>query len=256
MYVDFKELQNKIPFKSLLDNLNIPYAETDTELKTDRHIVNKQKNLFLFKGSRDGGNIINFTSKYHNTDLRSAALWLIKTFLTEAPAPKKGLPEYEHYYHPFLAEHGISEELAKDYEVGYIKKGIMNGNIGFKVYQGGEYVGYAGIKVKDNTPFYPKGFKAGDYVWNIDRVPAPYCFLCGYYLDALILISKGYPLTTALFTKNATDKQLEKLSKYKQIILFHSTGENIATRLSHQMFVKLIKKPVNELTAEELEKLF
>jgi hypothetical protein len=255
-WIDFKEVSAKVSFKQLLDHLGIIYEETDTEIKTEKIVVNKTKNLFFYKGSKEGGNVINFTAKHLDTDLRTAALMLQKTFLQAPPEPKRGLPEYELKYHPFLQDNGIPPEVCTLYEVGYVSKGIMSGKIGFKVYQDSLYVGYIGKELKKEGYFYPNGFKASDCVYNLDKVDIPDCYLCSSPLDALILISRGFKNTLALFTKTATDRQLEKLQNFNRIVIFNCVGENVAARLSQKCFVKLVKTPVKDLTDEEIKALF
>ena len=51
-FVDFNEISREIPFKTLLDNLNIPYTEKNGELKG---IVKDHKFIVLVLPSHNDG---------------------------------------------------------------------------------------------------------------------------------------------------------------------------------------------------------
>lgn len=255
MRVDFNQISKAVPFKTLLDHLNIPYHEVRDKITTDDIIVTPSKNLFFPTKGGKGGNILHFYADHANLSIYDAAVFLQKTFLTKEKE-KKELPEYELFYHPILEENGIPETLALDYQVGYVKKGVMNGLISFKVVNNGEYVGCFGKKTNEEGFFCPAGFKSGDYLWNLDRADPPYVFLADNPFSALRAIARGFPNIVGMFNKGLTDRQADLLHKYSQIVIFHPAGENIATRLAQQAFVKLVKADIADLTDEQIDSTF
>src|SRR5690606_41829952 len=67
--------------------------------------------------------------------------------------PKREIPELELHYPDILASYSITEEMAKEYEVGLVKqKSIMSGKITFRVRDGlGQPIGYVGYQEKDGS---------------------------------------------------------------------------------------------------------
>jgi hypothetical protein len=71
--LDFKEISKMVSFKEVLDSLNIPYSETDKELKTEKIIANKEKNMFFDKATKKGGSVIQFYSDHTGKTAKEAA---------------------------------------------------------------------------------------------------------------------------------------------------------------------------------------
>ena len=106
-YLNFQEISEKVPFRALLDWLNIPYKEKNGELKGDLRgelfIVTESKNKYFLTKDKTGGGVINFLSDYKLIDLRASASELKKQFLTFTK-PKSDMPELKLEYCKFLEE--------------------------------------------------------------------------------------------------------------------------------------------------------
>lgn len=263
MFLDFNQISQAVLFRDLLDFLNIPYTESKTELRGEvkelKFIVNKNKNLFFSPNLKEArGSVINFLSYLHLVDLREAAEFLKTNFLKEAKEPKREIPELELLYTKEVEKLGITEELAKEFEVGMIKqKSVMAGKIAFKLYdENNNKVGYIGKEVKKDGWFFPKGFKR-DIVYNLYRRASDYAILVVSPLDVLYLHSLGFTYSLALLGKSATDGQIDLLKTFKRIMLFHPEPDNIILRLSQYCFIKAITlNSVRELSSEEIKKYF
>ena len=241
MFVDFKEV-SQIPFKAVLDWLNIGYTETDNELKGDTFIVSKDKNLFFNPKCKDEkGSVINFLALIRHVSARDAAIELKKQFQTARPEPKREIPELELHYTKEVKELGITEETAKNYEIGLVKqKSIMAGKVAFRVYdKDGKPIGYVGLK--DGQWFYPKGFEAGKHLYNYNRRNGSnFCVLCSSPLEAVKYHQdRGEGRVIALFSQSASDEQLELLKVFKYIILIHLKPQNVLYRLAQGSYVHL-----------------
>jgi hypothetical protein len=254
-FLNFKEISEKIPFKSVLDWLNIPYTTTykyleidgkeskiqvENELKGDTFIVLIERNLYFNPSNKnDKGGIINFIANRKNIDLREAAQELKDTFLKEQKPSDRELPNLELHYHPILKDKGISEEMAKDYEIGFVKQhSIISGRIAFKIYDElSIHTGYVAFNPKDNSWFFPKGFKRELY--NIHRIDSKEVILTVSIWETLEYIKKGMP-AVSLIGKTMTDKQAEQLSRFTNILVVHPEPDNIILRLHKNSFVKSV----------------
>jgi hypothetical protein len=241
MYVDFKEV-SAIPFKAVLDWLNIGYTETDNELKGDTFIVSKDKGLFFNPKCKDEkGSVINFLALHRHVSLRDAAIELKKQFQTVKQEPKRDIPELDLLYTAEVKDLGISEELAKNYEIGLVKqKSIMAGKVAFRVYdREGKPIGYVGLK--DGQWFYPKGFEAAKHLCNYNRRNGNnFCVLCSSPLEAVLYHQEHKePRVIALFNQSVSDEQIGLLKAFKYILLIHPKPENILSRLAKIAYVHI-----------------
>jgi len=243
-YLDFKKISQAVKFSILLDYLSIPYTEVKGELKGEGFIVNIGKNLFFDPNSENKGGPINFLANHENIDLRTAAKKLQDLLLKEPKKPKRDLPELELHYCKELEDWGISEAVAKDFEAGLVKvRSIMAGKVAFKLYdEQGKHVGYIGYDPKGW--FYPKGFKAGDYVYNLNRRNGnQFAFLVSSPLEVLKMQAKGHKNTIGLLSSSMSDRQLELISSFKYIYLVHPKPDNIILRLSKFCYCKAGETP-------------
>lgn len=237
-FLNFAEISQKIQFQDVLDWLNLPSSATQQgELKGEGFIVTVAKNLYFNPSGEDKGSIINFVAKQKGLDLRSAAKELKDHFLTEAKPPKREIPNLELHYCPFLKERGISEEMAKEYEIGFVKQhSIIAGKLAFKTYnENGEHSGYVAYNYTKDEWFFPKGFKRTLY--NAHRITAKEVVLTVSIFEALEYINKGMP-SVSLIGKTMTDTQAGQLSKFINILVVHPEPDNIVVRLSKNSFVK------------------
>ena len=236
-FLNFSEISQKVTFQQLLDWLNIPYSTQNGEIRGDSFIITTSKNLYFNPNGEDKGSVINFLSKQKGIDLRSAAQELKKQFLTEAKEPKREIPELELHYCPFLKDKGISEELAKQLEIGFVKqRSIMAGKLAFKTYdQEGNHSGYVGYNYSKDEWFFPKGFKrtlynpmkcSGDIILTVD------------IFSTITGIIEGKKCCS-LIGKTMTDIQAEQLSQFTSVVLVHPEPDNIVARLAKKSFVKV-----------------
>ena len=242
-YLNFKEISQKVPFSALLIHLNIPFSDTQNgELKGDGFVVTISKNLYFNPNGDDKGSVINFLAKHGKMCLRDAAKELKDTFLKSNGEASKGrsIPGLELDYHKALADLGISEDLAKEYEIGYVtKRSIMAGRIAFKCYNELKlHIGYVGWKFKESGWFFPKGFERPLY--NLNRVETGgNVVVTNDLLDFLHLLSKGETQVVCLMGKSMTAKQGDLIAdNFHSVQVVHPNPEFIIQELSKSVFVK------------------
>ena len=255
-YLNFAEIST-VPFKDILDWLNIPYQQNNGELKGEGFIINVSKNLFFEPKGQNKGSVINFLSNIKGIDLRTAALEIKTQFQSQAQDPKKELPNLLLEHHKLLEPYGITEEIAKDYEVGFVRqKSIFAGKIAFKVFdENGKHTGYIAYDNKTGNWLFPKNFKRT--VYNIHRVKEPFAIVVPSTFDVFHLLSIGYPNTVALMAKSMTEEQERQLKAFKHILLLHSEPDNIVIRLSKHLFIQAprFNKNISELSEDDIKSL-
>ncbi len=238
-FINFSEISQKIPFKDLLDWLNIPYTATQNgELKGEGFIITTSKNLYFNPIGEDKGSVINFLAKQKGLDLRIAAQELKKNFLAESKEPKRELPNLELNYCKFLEEKGISQEMAREYEIGLVKQhSIISGKLAFKVYdEFSNHSGYVAYNISKDEWFFPKGFKRT--LFNAHRITTQEVVLTISIWETLDYLKKGIP-SVSLIGKTMTDKQAEQLAKFINILVVHPEPDNILFRLARNSYVKV-----------------
>ncbi len=240
-FLNFAEISQKVQFKEVLDWLNIPYSVYQNgEIRGEGFIVSPGKNLYFNPKAEDKGSIINFLSTTKSIDLRSAAKELKDHFLTEAKSPKRELPNLELYYCKFL-EDKISEEMAKEFEIGLVKQhSIIAGKIAFKTYdENGQHSGYVAYNPKEDSWFFPKGFKRTLYN-PLHRLSGEEIFVVVDIFSCLSIIrdNKDGAPCVALIGKTMTDIQAEQLSRFTRVVIVHPEPDNIVVRLARSTFVK------------------
>jgi len=235
--------------------LNIPYQQNNGEIKGDEFIINVDKNLYFEPKGDKKGSVINFLSHFKEIDLRTAALEIKNQFQLLAKETKKEIPNLLLEHHKMLEAYGITEEIAKEYEVGSVRqKSIFAGKLAFKIYdESGKHTGYIAYNTKDGNWLFPKGFKRT--VYNIHKVEKTFVIVVINTFDIFHLISLGYSNSVALMAKSMTDDQENVLKEFKHILLLHPEPENIINRLSKHLFIKalLLEKKVSELKAEDIK---
>jgi hypothetical protein len=171
-------------------------------------------------------------------DLRSAAQELKKQFLTEAKEPIREIPNLELHYCPFLKERGISEELARQLEIGFVKqRSIISGKLAFKTYdENGNHSGYVAYNHLKEEWFFPKGFKRTLY--NPGKFEGGDINLTIDIFSTINSIQSGVP-SVSLIGKTMTDIQAEQLSRFTSVSLVHPEPDNIVARLARKTFVKV-----------------
>jgi hypothetical protein len=262
-FLDFKVISEKVPIKSVLDFLCVPYSETNEGIKGQVEgkfnfiaFPDKNKYVVVPNGERGYLSVINFYQDFIGVSAREAAAALKKEFLTEKKEPKREIPTLKLKYHQWLKDKGISEELAKDWQIGLPEgRCVLAGKIAFFIDKERGYIGY---DLKKEAWFFPKGFRR-DTLYNLDRVNTPYVILAVSPLDVCHLHSLGFPFALALMAKSATDEQIKLIStRYKRVLIIHPDPGNIASRLNSSVFVKApgIPEDIIKMTAENIKSLF
>ncbi|MBI5402494.1 MAG: hypothetical protein HY959_03775 [Ignavibacteriae bacterium] len=257
-YLNFAEISKEVKFKSLLDFLNLPYKEKDGELIGNDFIITIDKNLYFNPKDKEAkGSVINFYSNLKGIGLREAAQFLKDQFFNGKEV-KKEIPDLELHYCDYLAQRGISPEVAKQYNVGLVKqRSIVAGRIAFKVNDyDGNLVGYVGFKQEDNSWFFPKGFKRPVYLADKAKSNDVIIVVTDPF-DALHLTSIGYPMVTSLLGISMTEDQETVLKKFKRILLLHKEPQNISGRLVSSVYIKcpLLKQPLKDMSDQDIHLL-
>lgn len=262
MNLNFQEISQQVQFRDLLERLEIGYEETDKELKGNfgqnrPFVITKAKNLFLCPyDDKVRGGVINFLSYFRKIGLKEAAAELVK--MSAPPKePKREIPELTLHYTPLLRARGITEELAKEYELGLVKqRSIMAKKIAIMIHdENGEKVGYIGWS-KEGGWFFPKGYHH-HYVYNMHRVKTDYAILVACPFEAFHLVSLGFPYTVALISSAVNLEQVFLLSRYKRVLLLFKEPGYIMSKLAKQSFVKAPQiENVADLTAEQVKSFF
>lgn len=260
-FLNFKEISSTIFFEDVLNWLNIPFQRNDKELRGEGFIINIEKNLFFCPDNDElKGSVINFVSHYKKVDLRQAAIMLKAEFLSKKTEikPKREIPNLTLEWHPYIQERGISEDIFKEYELGYVKqRSVVAGRIAFKIYDHtGKHIGYIGYKKEDGSWFFPRGFKRP--LHNVFRVKDYKSVIVTVDpFDALKIASLGFKQVVSLLANSMTAEQEKQLKNFRYILLFHPKPENIINRLYPTSFIKapVLSKSLKEITEQELKEL-
>ena len=257
-FLNFVEISKSIHFKDVLDWLNISYQKKNQELRGEGFIISIDKNLFFTPNDESlKGSVINFVAHHKQIGLREAATLLKSQFLSNEKVVKhqREIPDLTLEYHDYLAKRLIEPNLAKEFEVGFVKqRSIMAGRIAFKIYDHlGNHTGYFGYKPEDSSWYFPKDSKRPLY--NVFRLKDTKSVIVTVDpFDALRIISLGIPQVVSLLTNSMTAEQEEQLKKFKYILLLHNVPENIVNRLFSTSFIKapLLVKPLQEMSNQEM----
>lgn len=260
-FLNFNEISKAISFEDVLNWLNIAFQRNEKELRGEGFIVSIEKNLFFCPDNDElKGSIINFVSHFKKVDLREAAVLLKAEFLSKKAEnkPKRDMPNLVLEWHPYIQERGISEEIYKEYEIGYVKqRSVVAGRIAFKIYDhSGKHIGYIGYKEEDGSWFFPKGFKRP--LFNAHRLKdTKSAIVTVDPFDALRIASLGFPQVVSLLGNSMTAEQEEQLEKFRYIMLFHEKPENIVNRLYQTSFIcsPVLSKSIKKMSSNEIYKI-
>ena len=188
------------------------------------------------------GSVINFLAHHRSVSLREAASELKKSFMhIKKNEASKKIPVLDLEYHKALSDLNFPEELAREYEIGYVsKRGIMAGKIAFRCYDvNGVHIGYVGWKLDSNGWFFPKGFERPLY--NLKRVKTGgNVVLTNDLIDTLYLLSHGETQVVCLMGKGMTETQSKLITEnFHSVQVVHPNPEYIIQELSKTVFVKL-----------------
>jgi len=253
-----------------------------------------------FSECKHGGNTLDFIARMDNVSIHAAALRAVEWFNVDAdsmpanseeeageldraprnsdaprlrPAPsgkvlenlapnkplKFKLDKLERD-HPSLAERGLTSETIAAFDVGFCKKGTMEGRIAIPIRNAeGAVVAYAGRwpgEPAEDTPKYklPQGFRKSQELFNLDRAvkepPEKPLIVVEGFFGAMTLHQHGCRKVVALMGSTMSNAQEELIRKYtnaqSQVIVMldeddagRAGREDIAVRLARFMFVKV-----------------
>lgn len=175
--------------------------------------------------------------------------------------------------HPYLRERGLTEEIIREFGLGYCSKGLLRGYIAIPIHNvSGEVVAYAGRwpgTPEEGEQKYklPQGFKKSLELFNCHRATAceadlPLVVVEGFF-DAIKLYQAGYERIVALMGSSLSNRQEEMLcslceTRDERIILFLDGDEpgrkgqaDARTRLSNRLYVRVIN-PGDQVQPEHL----
>jgi DNA primase len=259
---------------------------------------------------RVGGNVLDFVAAMEQCSVRDAAIKLQMWFLVPAaggshelvgkephaetsagkePEPQRvpeknnGAGESESNKpltfklqnadgnHPYLRERGVTEEIAKQFGVGFFPgKGSMQNRIVIPIHnRDGELVAYAGRSIDGSEPRYkfPGGFHKSLELFNLHRVRGETSIiLVEGFFDCVNVTQAGYPCV-ALMGSTMSKTQEEFLGDFGHVIVMldgdeagRVAAEGISDRLQRLVYkVDLVELPPgvqpDQLSGDELRRL-
>lgn len=267
----------------------LPTHNSKTSLQS--FIVNIKKNAWAchsescvaLRGSRIGGNVLDFIAAMESCSVRDAALRLRDWFALTADhspprralAPGSGaeqqsspLPEDVNnplpfalnrldHAHPYLTGRGVASETARYFGIGYHGgTGLMEGRVVIPIHnEHGFLVAYAGRSIDGTEPKYrfPSRFRKSLVLFNLHRAAR-----CGNsvvvvegFFDALNVHQAGLQCVVALMGCSLSIRQEELLQEhFREVVLFldgdnagRTAGARIAQRLVAKVSTRLVEIP-------------
>lgn len=267
---NFNEICQQVPFSVLFQLTNTDFTREGKTLKTEEIIVTEQIakingyvfDLFKWKGKAGGGSVLDYCLVKFNLKTKLRAAEYLKAHILGEKEQKEEIPELKLDYCEFLAEAGIDEEIAKQYEVGQAKgKSVMSGRVCFKLYD--EYQKHRGYIGLDHTNtkkvkwYVPNGTKTSNMLYNYNRRNGnEYCILTDNALSTLYLCTLGFPYTVGLLTASLTAEQLNLMKVFKRVMIICPNAQTLVKDLSKVCFVKTIDTEVLGKTYDEIRQMF
>lgn len=259
--------------------------------------VNLAKNIWnCFSECKCGGNVLDFVAKRENVDVHRAAILLCEWFnlrqdvsdeshnLSQRRAASTSSLRNENPLstkentankplgfelkdldpnHPFLAERGITAELANEFGIGFFpgSKGLMIDRIVIPIHNAdGKIVAYAGRFPGEppnaDVPKYklPPGFRKGLELYNVHRLSAaprdqPLIIVEGFF-DCIRLWQHGARRVVALMGSSLSEEQerlILKHTSFNALVLValdeddagRAARGEIAARIAQSRFVRV-----------------
>jgi len=302
--VDFGTLKNAVRMGAVLDHYGVKYRPVNaTYLRADCPLpthtskeskgsfaVNVEKNIWCCKSTscnetakKKGGDVLDFVSLMEGSPVLEAAKKLLEWFpqngngnnpppipepKPEPFAPKNKVLGFELKgitYHPYLKARGISEELAKQFGVGFFPgKGSMSGRVVIPIRnEDGELVAYAGRAIGNEEPKYklPAGFYKGLVLFNRHAIKGESVTLVEGFFGTLRVCEAGFP-GVGLMGSTFSEAQEKLLRSFKYITLLldpdaaglAGTAE-ILPRLAKNHYVRVAQntKSPDDMTVPEIK---
>ena len=163
--------------------------------------------------------------------------------------------------HPFLADRGITPDVAREFGLGYCDQGIMKHRIAIPIHnERGELVAYAGRyadqEIPSGTERYrlPKKFHKSLVLFNLHRAKElgkRHLVIVEGYWSAIRLHREGIPVAALLGTSCSPDQaELVRATGFKFVTLLLDGDEpgrkaapDILMMLARQVYVRVIELP-------------
>jgi DNA primase len=273
-------------------------------------VVNREKNAWACqsdsciaaRSGRIGGNVLDFVAWMENCTIRQAALklsgafavqvgaspprrvdhgrmlWLHTEWANAQPATgNRPLPfslQPIDTSHPYLAERGITADVARDFGVGYFAgRGCMSGRIVIPLHnEHGDLIAYAGRALGLAQPRYkfPPRFRKSLAVFNLHRAACAgrtTAVVVEGFFDCIKVYQAGYPCVVALMGATVSPEQERLLEAYFQDVVLMLDGDDVgraatvrvAKRFSSGLAVRIVEVPVgrqpDQLSTDEIQSL-
>jgi DNA primase len=180
MYIDFKELKQRVSIEDVAEMLGLNLIQnTDSNQKRgpcprckedDRALVVTPGKGFYCFSAKEGGDCIALAAHILDLPMKDAALHIVEH--ADDEPERKSNPEkqeesetekhdiaplqpltYLHHKHEAVQELGIGVETAKSLGIGYAKKGMMRGRVAIPIREeDGTLVGYCGFSADADPP--------------------------------------------------------------------------------------------------------
>jgi len=312
-WIDFKAVKAAVSIQMALDHYQINWLQKETGDLVGKCPIHKgdgkrafrvsvSKNAFNCFSCKVHGNVIDFVAAMENCSVREAALklkdWFSLTMsesgTVEASVQKKQTARLEQVgeragenkalafelkgvdpTHPYLANRGISQEIAERFGVGFFPgKGSMSGRIVFPIHnEKAELVAYAGRCIDDSEPKYkfPAGFHKAQVLFNFHRVlkavgaDRPIVLVEGFF-DCMNVEAAGFPAVALMGCSLSAAQEQLLVSDFDRVIVMLDGDEagrkaagEISNRLVPRMFVRMVDvgkdKQPDQLSSELLRQL-
>ena len=263
----------------------------------DAFHVNLTKNAFHCFSCKAKGNVLDFVAAMEKCSVRDAGGRLAEWFPitgTEAGTQPPTKPLAEKHpagespavsnkplsfrlkgidpAHPYLADRGLSPEIAEKFGVGYFSgKGSMSGRVVIPIHnERGELVAYAGRAIDNSEPRYklPVGFHKSLELFNLHRAigdsnPARRVVLVEGFFDCIKVATTGFACVALMGSSLSVEQERLLGQHFDRVCLLmdgdaagKEAAEAIAQRLVRRLYVRLVDLPEgkqpDQLSSEEL----
>ena len=265
----------------------------------DTFHVSISKNIFNCFSCKKRGNVLDFVAAMEKCSVRDAAVKIAEWFSVASDGVKEGSGVTEKLAasvvvekpaelinkplnfqlkglnsgHPYLKERKLSAETMATFGIGFFAgRGSMAGKVVIPIHdEAGQLLAYAGRTIDNSEPKYklPPGFHKSQVVYNLHRVNADVeeVIVVEGFFGCMAVWQSLNPFVVALMGSSMSARQEELLTaRFKRVTIMldgdeagQKAAEEIAGRLVHKMFVRIIELPESKqpdkLSPEELRKL-
>ena len=295
-WVDFKAVKQSISMEMalayygvMLRRIHGPYLRGHCPLPThssknsnQSFIVHTGKNAWAChsdsclasRGSRSGGNVLDFVAAMERCSVRDAAVklqeWFAVTAIpasgrqiisategcpassdTDTPEPNKPLPftlRGIDSHHPYLAKRRVDLKTTANFGIGfYPGKGSMEGRIVIPIHnEDGILVAYAGRNLDQSEPRYrfPLRFRKSLVLFNLHRAihHGKAVIVVEGFFDCFNVHQAGFPCVVALMGCSLSRRQEVLLQQHFHQVTLMLDGDNAGRRAGAMIAARLVPK--------------